>query len=144
MGGFMVLTNEQVLQRMQELLADLKNTIDVMNDLAIENRIERVEFMGQYIHFGTVFIADYVRGPDGHYDWSDRKFVPAAKGPVINEDYWSASSFNCYPSLPAREWMFGDDPLKWRKTDHEMEADTESERWPSPLDSVETAAKAKP
>lgn len=117
---------EEKQRKLQELLARLNSDIEVLNDFALENGLERIEFLGSYIHFGTSFGGSYTVGPDGRMDYSQRVgevFMPAAKGPIVNENYWSTSSFDCWPEEYQMIWMFGDDPSKWRKTDYQRDDD---------------------
>ena len=89
-------------QQIQKLLAEMVGIVDVMNDVAKQACIDRVEFMGGYFHFCT-------------------NGTPAASGPVFNQEYWSASSFGCWPSDEQRTWMYGPDRKDWPRTSYEDE-----------------------
>lgn len=122
----MVLTKEQAEREMQIRLAEMNRIVAEMNEIAIAGKIERVEFMGQYLKFGVK------RG----YTWEDAEveggykcedvrvleFIPAASGPLLSEDYWSYSSFRCWPSDGQKRWLDGDGPEKIR-TSYAEEAD---------------------
>lgn len=113
----------EVEQKVQRLLAQMHEAISVLNDLAIEHRIECLQFMGYQLHFGV---------RQGHR-WEDEdnvgngytsnprflEFLPAAKGPVLNDEYWSYSSFRCWPTEDQLDWLYGDGPRP--KTDYDEE-----------------------
>lgn len=123
------MSSEEGNRRVQELLAEASRVFLELASVAHVNCIERIEFMGQYVHFGTAFDQDYASDANGRPNYSRKVggvYVPAVKGPVMNEEYWSASSFDCWPSVGMMEWMFGDDPAKWRRTDYS----DDDERWP--------------
>jgi hypothetical protein len=106
-----MLSKDDADKKMQDLCAKLMEVISVMDDLSQEAGIERVPFLGGIIHFGTKFPA-----------YSDNGvFERAVGGPIINDRWWSASSFDCWPEDGSREWMWGDDRANWRKTSYEGE-----------------------
>lgn len=99
---------EEVERKIQDLMAQMATVMSVLNDLALENHIERIPYGEGYIHFGTEFTARNA------YDRQERiaGYHAAAGGPVINEKYWSASSFDCWPDEQQKKWMFGDGPAR--------------------------------
>ena len=123
----MVLSKEQVEQRIQGLLSILTEDLKVVSDFAVQHGIERIPFMGGYIHFGRRFDGDWVRKPDMQIDWDRGKvgetYIPAVKGPIVNGEFWSASTYDCWPDDSFRTWLFGDDPDVWRRTDYELDGD---------------------
>lgn len=104
---------------MQALLVSLKETIDVMWDVATEHGIERVEFMGNYLHFGTDFGYGNWDSFSNRFVKTEDGFEAAVGGPVLNDEYWSQSSYGCWIDDKARAWMWGPDPAKWRKTSYD-------------------------
>ncbi len=104
---------------MQELLVQLHETIDVMNDVALENHIDRVDFMGTCLVFGTNWDDD-----SWTTDWLKRsvgatKFSPLPAGPTMTDEYWSVSTFSCWPNDKQKTLVFGTDPANWPKTSYE-------------------------
>lgn len=87
-------------KKMQALLAQVAEIMSVVNDVALEHGIDQIEFMKGYIHFA-------VDGEAGH------------SGPVINDEYWSASTAGCWPTQQMREFLDGPDPKNWRSTSYD-------------------------
>lgn len=129
------MTKEEAHQRMQELLTQSRALINEMAAVARVGCIERVDFMGSYIHFGKRFDAEFALNPDGSSDYTREiggTYVPAASGPMLNDQYWSASSFDCWPTDEMRSWLFGDDPSSYRRTDYNDDR-FDLGRWPKGL-----------
>lgn len=97
--------SEKTEQQIQVLLAEMNDIISVLRDVAINNEIERIDFLGGQLHFGTDFDGDYQAGT----------------GVVFNTEWWSASTFDCHPTNEMRRWMWGPDPANWRKTSYDEE-----------------------
>lgn len=108
---------QEVNFRMQELLSHITHAMQELRKIAVENEVERIEFMGGYMHFGTSFDQEWSRELGYH----GGTYEAAVGGPVFNNEYWSASSFECWPSREQREWMWGTDPNAWRRTGYEEE-----------------------
>lgn len=107
-------------RKMQELLVHLTETIDIMNDVALENHIARVDFMGTCLVFGTDWDDDSWAS-----DWLKKRanirtnFSPLPAGPAMTDEYWSASTFSCWPNDKQKTLVFGTDETKWPKTSYE-------------------------
>jgi hypothetical protein len=100
--------SDEADRRMQELLSQLRAVVDVMSDLAVENGIEHVEFLGSRIHFGVRQGYAYEIREAGGTD--KRPYLPAARGPIIDESHWNHSSFRCWPEEKQLDWLYGDGP----------------------------------
>jgi len=82
--------------KMQTLLTEMEGILNVMADLAEEMGLERLPWRSGYIHFGT---------------GGKRAVNP----PVINDEYWSASTADCYPADEFNRWMYGDNEEDWKR-----------------------------
>ena len=104
-------------KRLQELAAEASKIIDQMFEVAKENSIPWVQFLSGVIQFG---IADWHYLEESKsFEMDPDSFEPAAKGPIIHEYAWNASTLDCWPTEDQRRWMYGDDPTKWKRTSYE-------------------------
>jgi hypothetical protein len=87
-------------KQIQILLARMTDIVNQINAIACRESIDRVEFMGGFLHFCT----------DG---------TPAVGGPIFNTEWWSASSFDCWPTDEQRTWMYGPNRDEWPSTDYD-------------------------
>lgn len=112
------MSSDDPKEQMQGLLLELQELVGRMADVAERGGIERVPFLGENIHFGRTL--------GGHYDyrrdkWIDGRYLRAVNGPIVSNEYWSASSFDCWPSDEQREWLFGPDVTTWPRTSYNDE-----------------------
>lgn len=98
----------EALEVIDSLLSEMRSITDVIADLAYEHGIDFVDFMGSMIKFG-ITRHSYKTGED--------VFVPAVSGPIISNEYWNSSSFECWPSEEQRRWLYGADETTWPSSD---------------------------
>ncbi len=79
---------EKLQLEMQTHLAEAKKEIEGAIESARQLGLTTFEFLGSYVQW-------QIGGEE------------AVGGPIITEDVWTASSFECYPSTKMRTWLRG-------------------------------------
>lgn len=82
--------------------------IDENTEQLLQNKLlEAVKLFDEIRDLSIALGRDYVYFLDGKIAFAVDG-VPAAGGPRVVDEYWSASKMDCYPSDEEWEWIHGD------------------------------------
>lgn len=109
---------ERAQELLQAMAVQAKLIIDQMTQVAQENEITTIEFLGGALQFGVRF-----DGPTTYSTPGTARhlggYYPAKGGALLTDYEWRGSDFECWPREEQREWLFGPDSANWPKTDYE-------------------------